>query len=270
MILGIDAGNSEVKVCGEFGVIQFPSDISEWRELKLKSEKFIHDIEWEYQGKRGFAGTLAQLEGEFSGTQKGDTKAHEETLLRVLFALHNYSEHEHFKIVVGQPISQHTAGEKEKIKKLLLGNHEIKINGVERRFYINRVEVAAEEASSFWCEPEDGLVRIIGVGAGTIGCATLFNKRYVDKESFSLNFGADTVRNLDYQALARKINNEANWDKGDRVKLIGGLAEHLFPYICDHYPKTKVMYPIIKGERVHPIFCNCVGFYEIARGIYGD
>src|SRR5690554_6109639 len=149
MILGIDAGNSEVKVCGEFGVIQFPSDISEWRERRLVSEGFPYDIEFEYQGKKGFAGTLAQTEGEFGGTQKGDTKAHEETLLRVLFALRNYSEHEHFKIIVGQPINRHTQEEKEKIKKLLLGNHVITINGVEKRFFINRVEVAAEEASSF-------------------------------------------------------------------------------------------------------------------------
>lgn len=38
MILGIDAGNSEVKVCHEKGVFKFPSDISEYRERKLKSD----------------------------------------------------------------------------------------------------------------------------------------------------------------------------------------------------------------------------------------
>jgi len=269
MNLGIDAGNSEVKICGEFGVIKFPSDISEWRELKLKGEKLPFDIEWEYKGRKGFAGPLAQAEGEFNARRKGDTKAHEEMLLRVLFALHNYSEHEYFKIVVGQPINMHTQEEKEKIKKLLLGNHTIAINGEEKKFHITKVQVAAEEASAYWVEPEESKHRIVGVGAGTIGCATLLNKRYVDKESFSLNFGADTVKNLDYQALARKIHDDANWDKGDKVKLVGGLAEDLFPYMCDYFPKTKVLYPVVKGERVHPIFCNAVGFYELAKIIYG-
>jgi len=269
MILGIDAGNSEVKVCGEFGVIKFPSDISEWRERKLISrEGFPYDIEWEYQGKKGFAGTLARNEGQFNARRKGDTKAHEETLLRVLFALHNYSEHEYFKIVVGQPIEKHTQEEKEKIKRLLLGSHIITINGEEKKFHIAKIEVAAEEAASFWCEPEGDLVRIIGVGAGTIGCATLMNKRYVDKDSFSLNFGADTVKTLDYEALARKIFNEANWNRHDKVKLVGGLAEELFPYMQKFFPKIKILYPVVNSEQIHPIYANCVGFYQIARVIY--
>lgn len=266
MILGIDAGNSEVKVCHEKGVFKFPSDISEYRERKLKSEPNEFEIEYEYKGERGFAGLLAQNEGEFSARRKGDTKAHEETLLRVLFALNCFSE-EDFRIVAGQPIDRHTEEEKQKIIELLQGKHTITINGRERRFYIKSIKVAAEEGAAFWCEPEDGLIRIVGVGAGTVGGATLLNKRYIDKESFSLNFGADTVRNMDYFALSRKIAVESNWNKNDKVKLVGGLAEELFPYMQSYFPKVKVMYPF-KGERLHPIYCNAVGFYEIARVIY--
>jgi plasmid segregation protein ParM len=52
----------------------------------------------------------------------GDTKAHKDTLLRVLIGIHRYStlyqiDETEFDIVVGQPISKHTFDEKTNSKK---------------------------------------------------------------------------------------------------------------------------------------------------------
>lgn len=67
MIIGIDAGNYETKVCGPFGVKKFYSDIGEYRERNLKSSFGPDDMVWECEGKKGFAGSLARYESEFGG-----------------------------------------------------------------------------------------------------------------------------------------------------------------------------------------------------------
>ncbi|HZK02003.1 MAG TPA: hypothetical protein VFC96_03980, partial [Anaerovoracaceae bacterium] len=59
MIIGVDAGNYQVKVVSHKGVDIFPSDIGEYRERNLEQKFSANDMAIEYQGKKYFAGTLA-------------------------------------------------------------------------------------------------------------------------------------------------------------------------------------------------------------------
>lgn len=272
MIIGIDAGNHEVKVYGPAGADRFSSAMGEYRDRMVKNALGPDDMVFEFGDRKGFAGDLA-YESEFSGSIMGDTKAHEETLLRVLLALHRYSSMINtFKIVVGQPISRHSDEEKKLIKEMLVGTHEITVNGFRKIIKITHAEVAAEGAAGFWSRPRNNLVRLIDIGSGTVNCASLHNKRYIDKDSFTLPYGADSVKTKDFAAMARGIMTETSkkWDKNDQVFLLGGAAEDMLPYMQEYYPKCKIQIPLDdRNETLHPVFANALGFYYIGTMVYG-
>lgn len=271
MIVGIDAGNYRVKVCGPQGLDIFSSTLGEYRERRIKNTPGKDDMIYEFEGRKGFAGSLADAESEFGGSLMGDSKAHVDAKLRILLALHRYSQTTNqFQLIVGQPISKHTEIEKEKIKRMLLGSHEIIVNEKKKVLHVSHVEVAVEGGASFWSRPKEGLVRIIDVGSATVNCASLLNKRYVDKDSFTLPFGLNTVVASDLSALARGIvtHTTKKWNDTDKGYLVGGAADKLIPYIQQYYPNMEVLKPMLEcGD--DPIFANAIGFYKIGCSIYG-
>lgn len=270
MIVGVDAGNHEVKVVHQKGTDRFPSDIGEYRERNLKQEFSKDDMVVEYEGKRYFAGTLAKYESEFNARIMGDSKAHADAKLRILIALHRIG-YDVYKIIVGQPIEKHTDDEKTRIKDMLKGPHSITINNNRKEFFVSRVEVAAEGGSAFWASPRDGLIRIIDIGSGTINLATLNDMRYIDKDSFSIRMGMNTTKTKNYEALARIIAAEAGkkWTYEDNIRIVGGAAVSIYPYIQKYFPHAELTHPAVNGETLEPVFSNAVGFYKIGVSIYG-
>jgi plasmid segregation protein ParM len=264
IIAGIDAGNYAVKVASPYGLDTFPSAIGEYRERNLVNTHG-DDIVFEYGGRKGFAGTLAELESEFGGAIMGDSKAHDDAKLRVLIALHRIatSDSESFKIVVGQPISKHTPAEKNAIRGMLIGRHEIAVNDQRKLIEIADVKVSAEGGAAFWSVPREGIVRIVDVGSATVNCASLRNYRFVDRESFTLPFGMNTVRTHDFGELARGIatHTSKKWHPQDFVLLVGGVARELTPYLRKYYPQAT--------PHENPRFANALGFQAIARAVYG-
>jgi plasmid segregation protein ParM len=275
MIVGIDAGNHNVNVFDGEKLDCFRATIGEWRERTLRQKHGKDDMEVEWNGRKLFAGTLAVYESEFGGSLGGDTKAHDDGLLRVLIALHRLNNDREYCIVVGQPIKKHTDDEKQKIKTMLMQEHEIIINGVGRTFTIKRVEVAPEGSAAFWAMPQMGLVRIIDIGSCTVNLATVHDKRYIDKSSDTLDFGVDARKTTDNKAMARAIATRAlqMWKSHDNVQIVGGDAEFFQPHITEFFPNSRVMKPVIqtsgKATIVHPVYANAIGNYQIARGVYG-
>lgn len=273
LYLGVDNGNNEIKTMGAYGTQKVLSCLGEATELNLGNALRKDDMIYEYEGKRGFAGTLAEEQSEFKRNMMGDTKAHEDAMIRVLIALHRYSDHNEFAIVVGQPISKHKDEEKRIIKEMLKKNHLFTLNGVRKSINIRRVEVAAEGGASFWCQPEIGTVRIIDIGSGTINCATLKDKRYIEKECYTIQYGMNTNKSNNIEALAQSIITETSkkWGKHDNVRIVGGAAEVIEPYIQRYYTNANTFYPRIKEadlyKRVHPVFANAIGYYNIARSV---
>ncbi|MNF61160.1 hypothetical protein D3C84_427960 [compost metagenome] len=275
MILGFDAGNSEVKIAGKLGLMKFLSDIGEGRSINLDQVHGEDDMVFEYEGRWGFAGSLAKYESEFSGAIMGDTKAHEDTKLRVLLGIHRYLtlhdvEDFNFQIVVGQPISKHNTTEKEKIKKLLQGRHIITVNGIKKKININNVSVVAEGASSFWASPKEGLTRIIDLGSGTTNYASILDGRFIDKDSGTLTFGMNTNKSNDIQALVRGIATETikKWNREDNVYLVGGAAKLIEQHVHQYYPNTQLLNPIFNRKTCDNIFANAIAFYNIGVSIY--
>lgn len=269
MILGLDAGNHSVKAVGPRGPLRFLSCLGEYRERRLQAVHGPDDMVWEYAGRRGFAGSLAVHESEFAGSIMGDSKVHGDLLIRVLLALHRCGGN-HYRLVVGQPISQHGEAEKQRIRGLLLGPHEITVNGVTRQVVIEDVQVAAEGGAAFWAAPRRGLVRIIDVGAGTVNGATLLDGRYIDRDSWTLRYGRESTVTRDPWAMARGIATEAlkRWRHSDLVLLAGGAAEEMLEPLADHFDRLEILRPHLAGQPLHPVWANAVGFWRIAQEVY--
>lgn len=271
MIVGFDWGNRFSKIMCELGIAKFSSSIGEYWDRNLENAHGEDDMVFEYQGRKGFAGSLAENESDFGSSIMGDSKAHEDALIRLLLGLHRCGDDLHYKVVVGQPISKHTPEEKAVIKQMIKGKHTITVNGVTRTFWIDECEVAAEGGSAFWSAPVEGKIRIIDVGSGTVNCASLNNKRYVNKDSFTLPFGMETIHTYNMHELSRGIYSSTSkrWSNNDQVYLVGGAANDLLEPMRRYYRNVKTMKPVVNGATVDPIFANAIGFYQIGRAIYG-
>ncbi|MFL0584740.1 ParM/StbA family protein [Solibacillus silvestris] len=282
LILGIDAGNHMAKVMGAFGTDKFRTNICDWFERDVEETFGPDDMEFEINGRKGYAGTIALYEDEFgNGSMYGDTKAHEDTKIRVLLAINRYldmycSNVGRVSVVVGQPIKRHKESEKNKIKEMLIGQHTIKVNGKTRSFYIENIGIAPEGSAAYWSRPQEGLIRIIDAGSGTVNAATIMDNRHVNTASDTFNFGAETVNNKnDYSSLSRGIirnTTKLKWNKSDKVLICGGISKGIAPYIIEHYPNAEILNPVFKsGNEVKildAVFANATGFYKIAKGAF--
>lgn len=284
LVLGIDAGNYRAKVAGPYGVDSYRTAICDWFERDIV-EDFGEgdDMEFALKGRKGFAGTLASYEDQYGGgAMYGESKAHEDTLIRVLLAIYRYRAQycpgfSRFKIVAGQPIISHGVDEKAKLADLLRGEHVITVNGVRQRITIEEVGIAAEGTGAFMSQPQDGVVRIIDVGSGTVNCATVKDKRHINNASKTFNYGVETSGGRDnLDGIARGIirsTTELKWQRTDQVFVCGGITEELLPLISAHYPSAQSFIPqlnALDGVQAHlPTFANAIGFYEIARLTYG-
>jgi len=284
LILGIDAGNHFAKAAGAYGVDIYRTAICDWFARDIVERHGNDDMEFELNGRRGFAGTVAANEDQFGVTSLyGDTKAHEDTLIRVLLAIYRYTSKyyltdiERFSIVCSQPIISHTTDEKAKMSALLRGTHDITISGIDKRITIEEVGVTAEGSVAFLSNPQMGEIRVIDIGSGTVNCATIRNKLHINNASRTFNFGTETVGNsASLSEMSRGIiraTTSLKWRKNDAVYVCGGVANDILPLIKAHYSNAKLMTPFIRTAdgiitSVSPVYANAVGNYEVARRTY--
>ncbi len=283
LILGIDAGNHKAKIVGPYGVDIFRTAVCDWFERNVIEKHGDDDMEFEIDGRKGFAGPIAAVEDEFGGgSMFGESKAHDDNKVRILLSLHRYINKycpgdKTISLVTGQPFVSHKSDEKESIRSMLIGPHEFMVNGRVQRLHIMDVRVAPEGAGAYWSNPKAGEIRILDVGSATVNACTISNKRVVNSFSNTFNFGMETVSDKDIARIARGIKNkttELKWKKTDKVFVCGGVAEEILPHIAEHYQMAQVLVPQYrKGEgrvtHLQPVFANAVGFYELAKGAFG-
>ena len=275
MKMGIDAGNYRVKVAANNGLMDFISAIGESRDINLQQKHGDDDMYFNYEGMEGFAGSLALYESEFGGSIMGVSKGHHDTKLRVLLGIHRYiTSHNlnetNFQIVVGQPIIKHIPNEKERIKKLIRGNHTITVNGIKKSFNISHCEVAAEGASAIFSNPQPGLIRILDIGSGTVNYSTINCGRFIDKDSGTLPFGVNTTKSNSLQSLARGIATHIlkKWDSNDKTFVVGGVSNQILPFLSDYLTDVHILHPIYKKQFAHCAYANAIAFHNLAVNIY--
>lgn len=282
LILGIDAGNNGAKAAGPYGLDISKTAICGWFERDVEETFGDDDTEFEIDGRKGFAGSIAMEEDEFGGgSMFGDTKAHDDTKIRVLLAVNRYVKKycphvNTLKIIVGQPIATHKDTEKKKIKDMLLYGHDYIVNGERVSYYIEEVEVATEGGGAFWSRPEVGLVRLLDIGSGTVNAITIKDKKIINNSSSTFNFGAETIRNKsDMAGMARGIiqnTTKLKWHKDDFILVCGGIADRVTMHLKSHFKNIEVLNPQFQNQNgftvAHPVYANAIGFYNIAKGVY--
>jgi plasmid segregation protein ParM len=260
MLVAVDCGRSYTKVMSEDKAFMFPSKISAWRRRNYRQD-LEGDIELVYQGRKWFVGKLAEREGEFTRQAMQDTKAVDETLLLILTAVHLAGGSNEVSLVTGLPIDNYTEHEREAIKELLEGEHEVTINGKLTRINIKRVYTTIEGGGAFFASPRSGLVRIIDVGAKTTNYATFKEKIFIDRESGTMPIGWETVRETDEREMADMIASSVSrkWSADDVVILIGGMAKRLEPFIQTHFRYAFAVN--------NPQTANVRGYFEIGKAL---
>lgn len=257
-LVAVDTGRSGTKVVTDGSRDYFPSVLGEYRELRLERKMARTDMEVEYKGQRYYIGEVAREES-FSGAQlMVKTKAHHDTKMFALAALHRVVPNgAHLFVVTGEPIDNHTAGEKLRMKQLLLGTHEVTVNGEAKRFDIVRVEVAAEGATAGWALRRAGRFHVIDAGSRTVNFATMDGGRWIDRLSGSMDFGLETVGGINLSMFARMTIAELSRRVGTLapIVLIGGKAEALAEYI-EQYTGQVDVHP-------DPLYANANAFYEL-------
>lgn len=268
MIAAIDPGNCNTKFVGmQQRPLVFPSAIGvNDLERNLKHESGPYDFEWEYEGKCGFAGTLALEESEYAESRKDDSKSHFDAKLRTLIALHRFGAGNEFDIVVGQPIDTHTDAEKTAIKRMYIGRHDLTINGQRKHIVINRCEVSPEGAAAgLLVAPNTGMIRVIDIGSGSVNFATIINRKFNNRGSWTFTEGMESKRELQPAAFARQIASKAitrKWSAADKVYLVGGGAMALLSHLQEYFRHAQ----LIDDD---PCTANVRAFLMIARRVYG-
>lgn len=281
-ILSVDGGNNGGKTVGWFGYDYFKTDICDWFERNIDEKFSDDDMEFEIDGRRGYAGPIASYENEFGASSMfGDSKAHDDAKIRILICVSRYLEKycpevSDVSIVTGQPIGGHRKEEKEKIKEMLTGKHEFMLNGIDRKINIKQVEVGAEGSSAYWSNdlPKDAY--IIDVGSGTVNAACIRDKAHINRMSQTFNFGTETVSaSDDYSAMARGIAlnlSKLKWERKKPIHVCGGVAKELIVPFQKHYENAQILTPKYKQKakisQLHPVFANAVGMFELAKRVY--
>lgn len=282
LVLGLDAGNYKIKVCGFYGVSSYSSAICPWFSRDVEETFGSDDAEYEIDGIRGFAGTIAEYEDAFGGeSMYGLSKAHNDTKVRVLVSIYRYIKEHNLNastvsLVVGQPIKRHVKEEKDSIIDMLKGNHIFTVNGERVELNIENVGVCAEASGAYWSYSEHSDVRIVDCGSGTVNLSSIRNKRHVNTSSDTTNFGASTGKNKrEIEDIATGIiraTTRLQWNVDDLVYVCGGVAEDIVFYIKKHYKNAEVLYSLLEDcngtSRVSPIYSNAIGFYNIAKATF--
>lgn len=275
MIVGIDPGAYETKLITKDGAFKMLSCLGEYRELNIEKKLDKEDIMYEFNKEKGFACRLALKESLFKRRMAGDTKAHKDALIRILIALHRFTDDTQFDLVVNQPIVKHKQ-DKDKIIEMIKGKHSILVNGHTKTFNINNVSVAPEGAVSYWTlnQPSD-YERIIDVGSGTVNAATIIDGEFIDLESFTLLFGANSEEKYDVNDLAEAIKAQCSvkrWKKTDKVRLCGGISSNLKENLAQYFREIDLIQPKIRVGNsmkiLQPVYANAVGCYELACELY--
>lgn len=277
LLLGVDAGNYWAKTAGVYGVDMYRTAICDWFERDFEETFGDDDMEFTIDKRKGFAGSIATKEDVFGGSgMYGETKAHEDTKVRVLLAIHRYLTKycpniQNVSIVTGQPITSHKDVEKQKIVEMLKGPHEFLVNNKKQFIHIENVGIAAEGCGAFWSNPLPGENHIIDCGSGTINLAVINAKRVINTSSDTLNFGVETVdRSLESIASGIiRATTKLRWKRTAKVYVCGGVANDILPFLKDHFTTAQVLQPYLKRldgvELVSPVYANAVGNYELAR-----
>jgi plasmid segregation protein ParM len=228
-----------------------------------------HDYIVEFKAKKYMAGTLAQTESRFPMQMHTRSKQHLFYDLSIMIAIHQFGYDKNY-LITSVPISMHQEGEKEGIRKRLVGEWSLVINGIERKFTIEDVKVAPETVSAFWINEREGKTRFLDIGSRTVGYGTTIKEgsimKYIDSESGTfMGKGLEATETTNFEEFADYLAGKllALWDDKDKVYLLGGGAKNMI--IVHQFKKYFKNAEVMENPQI----ANAKGMYLLGRNVYG-
>jgi plasmid segregation protein ParM len=275
MIIAADTGRSEsrflTEVNGQRVFKSFPSLLrpyfkTEWDVIQTPTDTVI-----EYEGEAFYIGEIVDYVKETgdSGRVFDPKKDGKNTLLFTLLGLYRLgaNEYDPVDLVIGTPLNRYQT-DKDGLKQLLTKRHHIKVttgNGTDYRVInIRNTAVTVEGAGIFFANVTDELVRIIDLGAVTLNALTFRNKRFIPTESYTFNWGWDTLKpeNRTHKYVAALIHDSlaTKWGRDDKVMVGGGQAVGLAPALAEYFPNAYAV--------ADPRNANVEGYFRIGKVKY--
>ena len=250
-IIAWDGGRHENKAkSGDFPALRFPSRVGEAVDMNI-GEKLNYLVG--YGGEEYFVGEAAE-ESFCRREMATASKIHDEAKLMCLASCGLLAREETIHLVTGLPYSQHKDTVKASMSTLLKGTHNVAINGKKKTFTIVDVGIVPEGVGSYYvlkkAEPSlpKRMVRILMVGSRTITGITIDHGKYLNRQSFTLDYGcmeADNAQgNVDKQ-FARKIAADASkrwldYKRDTDVVILTGGGLLRMPELRDHFTVTMI------------------------------
>ncbi len=239
---GLDIGRNAPKIFMEGGLKDtFPSFVGTYRPLRLERRLTADDMIVEYNTSSYYVGAIAKDEAHDGAQSFIANKANFDTKLLGLVALHRLlRDGDEVAIVTGHPVENHVEPEKERMRQLFLGRHELTVNGVCKRFFVSSATVTAEGAAAMYLLPERPMAAHgIDAGSATTNFVTWKRGAWVDKLSGTLPFGFENIQNLQLGQYARmaayEITRRLRTFIGP-VYVMGGRAEELAEALKGYLP----------------------------------
>ena len=262
-IVAADCGRHAGKSLGEIKSI-IPSVVGEWRVRTITEGG---DYEVIINGHKYFVGELAQKESRFARDMTTKSKIHEETKILTLTAIGLVASDEKVKLVTGLPVDQHTPSEKERLKNLLVGDYDIKINGNHKKIKLTpeNIIVTIEGAGAYISSGQKGKCRVIDAGSRTINTITIDeNGKYIDLQSGTFDYGCmnlnddENAKEFTRQIITDLSKKWKNYNK-EPVLLAGGGADIIEKYLKEHFSVKKLS---------NPIFANVYGYQALGVSLW--
>ncbi|MCT4593209.1 MAG: ParM/StbA family protein [Anaeromicrobium sp.] len=292
MNYGADIGRGNVNIVSLNKRIAFESYCGRARSLDFEDDKTNYIMTIDNNGY--FVGEKAKLEGLSRGFQKKKIdKLRSLPLLLTGIFLTTDVEEVRTNIVTGTPVSDYKNQRKE-IEEFLKGAYKVGMYGSTKSIALENVSVFPEGAGAYFSlvlndkgevvnkELATQKVGMIDIGYKTINLVVFENMKFIDKYSFTVNFGMHQVYNMiykrlsraeditpeqaeniktgpEYDVLANRIDNDVNKFWGNtsfKIFLCGGGAHLLGKY----FPQFFVM--------DNPEYANANGYFKIAQMLY--
>jgi plasmid segregation protein ParM len=258
----LDVGRSETKVFDGSVKYSFPSYCGVYRPLRLEREITEHDMIVEWNGGKWYVGEIARDESDDGIQNFLSSKVTMDTKLLGLVALHRIVKNgEEFELVTGHPIENHVPIEKEGMRNLFVGEHELTINGVYKRFTVTKGTVVPECAAAQFIIPQKhNVAHGVDVGGATTNFVTWEKGKWIDRLSGTLPFGLEKIRNMSIDQFARLIANgiaQRILQFRGSIYVMGGAAQPLAIALQKQIRNAPVI-ALEDGK-----FSNVRAYYEI-------
>ncbi|AIF51983.1 ParM/StbA family protein [Pelosinus sp. UFO1] len=266
-VIAIDCGRDTLKAITGNRRASIKSTVGEPRELKIGD---YGDYDVIINGQRNFLGELAERESRFRREMVSRSKIHEDTAILSLTAIALLASETDIRVVTGLPVEQHDQATKKEYINLLSGNHIITVNGQRHNIRLSEDDIAVgiEGGGAYWARKNRYLnCIVIDIGSRTVNVVCVFNGRFRDVDSFTLNYGCLELENAAENPgdmIASQLTRRIYADISKRllsikypVLLAGGGAILLEPWLKQYYPTAETS--------EEPVWDNAIGL-----GVLGD